>query len=340
MRDDTNTVISNGQNNTMLESKRWFVMWGSKPVTHAESPTSPKSPMSPGQWMMLSRQLYSSQTASPRLLLFCFVYAGGNVNVFRDWTKYAAPGVDIIAVSLPGHGSRTKEPLIRDFKQLVVAAVDAFVQVFSERVFVPIDVGSAKCQYAFFGHSFGATLAFEMIREIQERKSKGILHDGRFRYEIPVMLFAGARRAPHWPFEIRPGEQRVIDKSRQEMWELVKKHGGTPDEVLNCKELFDIVLPSIQLDWSMAQEFIAFGTKERPLRIECPIVYYQGERDVIPEESQHAWGELAPENSPSSSPAFEFVKVPGNHFFIHPDQCVAQVVEGVMQRLSSQFLGQ
>lgn len=263
------------------------------------------------------------------------------MNVFREWPKHAAEGVDIIAVSLPGHGSRSKEPLIREFKELVVAAVDAFVQVFSERLFVPIDVGSAKCQYAFFGHSFGATLAFEMIREIQERKNKGILHDGKYRYEMPVMLFAGARRAPHWPFEIREGEQRVIEKNRQEMWELVKKHGGTAEEVLNCKELFDIVVPSIQLDWSMAQEFIAIGTKDRPLRIECGIVYFQGEKDVIPEESQHAWKELCAENwagSASTRPAFENVKMGGNHFFIHGDQSGIQVVEEVMQRLSSQFL--
>src|SRR5512145_3388424 len=106
------------------------------------------------------------------LRLFCFPYAGGGSSAFRTWQAYLPPHVELCAVQLPGHETRLREPLFTSLPPLV----DAFAQVlthYSDRPF------------AFFGHSMGAIICFELARELRRLRRAG-----------PRALFVSARIAP------------------------------------------------------------------------------------------------------------------------------------------------
>ena len=40
------------------------------------------------------------------LTLFCFPYAGGSAAIFKSWIQYLPEKINLVAIELPGHGSR------------------------------------------------------------------------------------------------------------------------------------------------------------------------------------------------------------------------------------------
>jgi len=54
-----------------------------------------------GRWLMVPRAV-----KSPRLRLICLPYAGGNPDIFRSWVQHLDAEVELLAVRLPGRGSR------------------------------------------------------------------------------------------------------------------------------------------------------------------------------------------------------------------------------------------
>jgi len=86
-----------------------------------------------------------------RLRLFCFPYAGGGASIYRLWHRDLPGGVEVCAVQLPGRESRWREEPFRRVPPLADAATEAL----APRLGRP---------YAFFGHSMGAVIAFEVAR--------------------------------------------------------------------------------------------------------------------------------------------------------------------------------
>ena len=83
--------------------------------------------------------------------LFCFPYAGGDARTYSDWNERLGDGVEGCPVQLPGRGHRLAEPPLRQM-QLVVEETARDLRPFFDKPF------------AFFGHSMGGTLAFELAR--------------------------------------------------------------------------------------------------------------------------------------------------------------------------------
>src|SRR5436853_7581099 len=99
----------------------------------------------------------ASKKASPvRLRLFCFPYAGGGAQVFREWAEGLPSDVQVCSVQLPGRQSRLLEPPYLDLSELV-RTLD---QALSVRFDIP---------FAFFGHSMGALICFELARRLRRR---------------------------------------------------------------------------------------------------------------------------------------------------------------------------
>lgn len=94
-----------------------------------------------------------------KLRLFCFHYAGGGALSFRSWSDSLPPAVEVCAIELPGRGSRLLEP---PFTQL-----ELLIQELT-RILLPwLDK-----PFAFFGHSMGALVSFELARIL--RKEYGL----------------------------------------------------------------------------------------------------------------------------------------------------------------------
>jgi hypothetical protein len=94
-------------------------------------------------WLMSFKKL-----EEPHARLFCFPHAGGGAQSYKDWSgKF--PNVEVQAINLPGRGSRQLEEPITHLPELVRAIVSEIRY-------------QLNLPYAFFGHSWGSVLAYEV----------------------------------------------------------------------------------------------------------------------------------------------------------------------------------
>lgn len=128
----------------------------------------------------LSPWLYCPQL-NPRanVRLFCFHYAGGNAMVFRNWHERLPASVEVCAVQLPGRGRRLNENPFASVTSVVRPVSDALVPYCDK-------------PFAFFGHSMGALLSFEIARQF--RRKAGDNRNTCFSLAAARRIFRARRR--------------------------------------------------------------------------------------------------------------------------------------------------
>ena len=211
--------------------------------------------------------------------LFCFPYAGVGASAFFPWVNELSATVEVLSVQLPGRESRIREKPLDELSEIVPLLADAI----RTRVDRP---------FAFFGHSMGALLAFEVARHLQKTAFPG-----------PVHLFASARRAPH-RLDGRPQIHHLPDREFLEA--LRKRWQGIPAAVLHEPELLQLVMSGLRADMAVIETYTYIHGES----LTCPISVYAGEDDSdIERDDLLAWREL-------SSGVFRLRMFPGNHFFI------------------------
>ena len=107
-----------------------------------------------------------------RLRLLCFPYAGGGTSIYRSWSAQLPPHIELCAVRLPGREGRFAEPPLRRMDRLLALLVNGVLPYLDRTV-------------AFFGHSLGALVAFELARALR-----------REGLPTPAHVFVSGRRAP------------------------------------------------------------------------------------------------------------------------------------------------
>jgi medium-chain acyl-[acyl-carrier-protein] hydrolase len=127
--------------------------------------------------------------------------------------------------------------------------------------------------YAFFGHSMGALVAFEVSHE---RRKRGL--------SLPTRLIVSGRRSPTVP-NMEPPLHGLSD--RLFVSELVRHYGGIPKVILDDPELLALFVPVLKAD------FAVFETHHHAERtpLDCAISLYGGKDD--PQTAQmDAWADL------------------------------------------------
>lgn len=223
--------------------------------------------------------LCPQNSADAKLRLFCFPYAGGSAHIFNSWAKFLPSEIELYPVLMPARGSRISEEPISE--------IDLAVSILADEI-----VALGDLPFAFFGHSLGATIAFELVRFLEKEKNIS-----------PVYLFVSGRSAPQ-----RLGEvAKTYQLSDEEFIENVKKLGGTPPGLLDNKELLDLILPALKADFQMVQNY-SFLSGEP---INCPIFAFGGTEDnFVFKENIEAWSELTEKE-------FASCFLEGDHFFIN-----------------------
>lgn len=140
-----------------------------------------------------------------RIRLFCFPFAGAGSLIFHAWPDHLPAEVEVCPVQLPGRGTRLKEPPFTRLPPLVEALAQALIPLLDK-------------PFAFFGHSLGALISFELARRI--RRESGLL---------PVRLFVSACDAPEIPHRGRA----VHDLPKAELLTELRRLNGTPGELLD-----------------------------------------------------------------------------------------------------------
>jgi surfactin synthase thioesterase subunit len=218
--------------------------------------------------------------SAPRLRLFCFPYAGGTPSVFRDWRDHLPADIEIVSVLLPGRGVRIHEEPYDAMGPAVREVADA-IEAYADRPF------------AFFGHSMGALLAFEVAHALRAR--------GR---RVPLQLFVSACRAPHFH-----GTQTTHELPSSRLIAVVRELGSVTED-LGGSDLVRRRLPLLRADLSICERYEL--TPHPPLS--CPITAFGATDDPIVsgDELEH-WSEYT---------RASFVKrtFAGDHFFVHGER--------------------
>ncbi|HEY4129001.1 MAG TPA: alpha/beta fold hydrolase, partial [Gemmatimonadaceae bacterium] len=93
---------------------------------------------------------------TPRMRLICFPSAGAGASVFGRWAEHLPPDVDLWTLQLPGREARRNEALLSDIHDIA----DRLAPLVEPLLDVP---------FAFFGHSMGALIAYELTRRLATR---------------------------------------------------------------------------------------------------------------------------------------------------------------------------
>jgi surfactin synthase thioesterase subunit len=94
-----------------------------------------------------------------RLRLFCFHHAGAGATAFKAWPQALSPA-DVLPVQLPGREGRVSETRFGDMELLVEEL----------RKYIGPEL---RPPYAFYGHSMGALISFNIARAMEESGQPG-----------------------------------------------------------------------------------------------------------------------------------------------------------------------
>ncbi|MCF6521791.1 thioesterase [Streptomyces sp. JJ36] len=214
------------------------------------------------------------------LPLISFPYAGGTPSAFHDWPQHLGERVRVVPVLLPGRGLRLREepytvlePLARDVARAL------------------LDHGLTTGGYAFFGHSMGALLAYEVACELRRRGEPEPLH-----------LFVSGSRAPHLY-----GDRADHALDDDELRAVVRDLGGLgPDENVG-RAYLDRRLPALRADLRACELYR--WQPRTPLT--TPVTAVSATDDPVATEVQvDAW-------KITTAGPFARLHLPGNHFFLN-----------------------
>ncbi|MFH8349508.1 thioesterase II family protein [Streptomyces sp. NPDC018045] len=212
--------------------------------------------------------------------LFCFPYAGGGLSAFRGWADGLPETVEPWAVQLPGREDRT-----------TAAPLDRMSQVLN--ALVPAVIPCLDRPFAFFGHSMGALIAWELARALQ-----------RLEAGAPRRLFVSGcvppqtRTVPDPPLHTRPDADLI---------RTLRDWHATPEAVLADPELMALLLPAIRADLAVVENHRYAASTA----LTCPVTAFGGTGDGPADGAPlERWGEL-------TTGGFDLRMFPGDHFFVH-----------------------
>jgi surfactin synthase thioesterase subunit len=253
--------------------------------------------MADGRWLDLDR---AGGAAGMRL--FCFPHAGGGAASYRPWRPALAPAIDVCPVVLPGREARWREPPFRRMSDLVEPLFDALL-------------AAVDRPFAFFGHSMGAAVAYEMARRFSVAAAGP-----------PRCLVVSGRQPPFLPSRVPP----VHGLPANQLLARVSRLNGTPAELLADQEVLAAFLPGLRADFELNETY-------RPAphpRLAVPVAAFAADHDpLVTPADMLAWQQL-------TTGGFGARVFPGDHFYLRdgrPDvlSAISEVVLGTLVRQPS-----
>jgi surfactin synthase thioesterase subunit len=156
---------------------------------------------------------------------------------------------------------------------------------------------------AFFGHSMGGLIAFDVAQNLASRGVRG-----------PSWLIISATRSPDRAVQ---AAARLRQRSDEELIESLRRFDGTPAEILASREILARSLPIIRADYDL----VASRSPPPYPPLACDLLTVAGQDDpTVPPHLMEGWGHF-------TRARHARVVCAGGHFYLHqePDQLFAAI---------------
>ncbi|MFW5498817.1 MULTISPECIES: thioesterase II family protein [unclassified Maridesulfovibrio] len=214
---------------------------------------------------------------SARGRLFCFPFAGGGASAYRNWLSESSDDLEIIAIQPPGRENRMGDRPLESMDDIVSEAVREIMKF-------------GDCPFSFFGHSLGARVAFECARRLRQ-----------LNCPLPEHLFVSGSRSPEIP---EPKPLHHLDDSC--FVEELKRFSGTPQVILENRELMELFLPILRADFTVDETYCFIEAPPLPI----PVTAFCGTDDEEATiEEMEGWRR-------HTADSFSLHSVKGEHFFV------------------------
>ncbi|HBP5362915.1 MULTISPECIES: thioesterase II family protein [Pseudomonas aeruginosa group] len=220
---------------------------------------------------------------SASLQLFCLPYSGASAVLYNRWQSRLPAWIRLQPLELPGRGLRFAEALHNDAASLVAQLAGELPGLFENAT-----------PYAFFGHSLGGLLAFELAHAMRRR---GL--------EEPLALFLSGVSAP------AENDLSAYRRAREdaELVAALRDYRGTPEAVFNDPSLMQMLLPVVRAD------FLVTGSYRYQLRapLAAALHVFGGREDRLRSAELLGWLREA-------GGEFSLDLLDGQHFFIREQE--------------------
>ncbi len=254
-----------------------------------------------------------------KLRLFCFPFGGGGASIYREWQQDFPDNIEVCPVQLPGRENRMEEPAIND--------IDTLVSCLALNLKPFLDL-----PFAFFGHSLGALIAFELTRYLRKHN-----------LPQPIHLFASAYPDPRVPsrslnnllYELKQKNINFFDLNQSVINGLSKEQLATlstilrenglvdySDERMN-QDIINVLLPIFINDMSLAKQY--HYKQEPPL--DLPISVFLGQQDTwVPPDDLQGW-------ATHSAVICEFQSFNSGHLFVKEKNIRSLLIKKIIAEL-------
>ncbi|MGG4442600.1 thioesterase II family protein [Brevibacillus fortis] len=222
------------------------------------------------------------ERAGKEMKLFCFPYAGGLPSIYYGWRRVLSPAF------LEIDPFEVRPSFLGDSIVLSTSIYEVLEDVYQR---ITPELGEEP--FAFFGHSMGGLIAFELTRKLLQNGGP-----------LPQHLFLSASRVPHAYRKL----VKTYDLPHNEFIESLRTLGGTPDEILDNHELLELFLPTIRADFQAVQTYEMNTDLPQQIPVNMSVLF--GKEDSIELQDIVAWRDYGGREC-------KFYPMPGGHFFIH-----------------------
>lgn len=227
---------------------------------------------------------YRQPKKTAKIRLFCFPYGGGGASIYREWQNYLPDSIEVCPIQLPGRENRLDEQPIDTIENLIEQLIENLQSEFN----IP---------FAFFGHSFGSLIAFELTRYMRKHK-----------FSLPIHLFLSAYPDPRLParslekllaqlnlihlnlFELNHQALEELSEKKLNMLSTIFSENGLTEysgEKMD-KDVIKVLLPIFISDMNVVK---SYRYQEEAL-LDIPLTVFLGDRDTwVSYEDHLGWAD-------------------------------------------------